>query len=86
MYYYLFENIYIPESMLHKLLVCYPGRIGDAPVMLAKPQTFMNASGESVSIMIQKKLWIIIVIFYTFFLDTLSYIGGAAGFILQDTT
>nr|CAD1823442.1 unnamed protein product [Ananas comosus var. bracteatus] len=24
------------------------GRIGDSPVMLAKPQTFMNASGESV--------------------------------------
>ncbi|KAG8077620.1 hypothetical protein GUJ93_ZPchr0007g4248 [Zizania palustris] len=24
------------------------GRIGDAPIMLAKPQTFMNASGESV--------------------------------------
>lgn len=25
------------------------GSIGDVPVMLAKPQTFMNASGESVS-------------------------------------
>lgn len=25
------------------------GFIGDVPVMLAKPQTFMNASGESVS-------------------------------------
>jgi len=57
MCYYFFENIYIPESILNKkLLHCYPGRIGDAPIMLAKPQTFMNASGESVSIMIQKKL------------------------------
>jgi peptidyl-tRNA hydrolase len=27
----------------------YLGLIGDVPVMLAKPQTFMNASGESVS-------------------------------------
>jgi peptidyl-tRNA hydrolase len=39
-----------------KHLCYYPGRIGDAPVMLAKPQTFMNASGESVSITIRKKL------------------------------
>jgi len=37
---YVFENI-----MLHSNL----GLIGDVPVMLAKPQTFMNASGESVS-------------------------------------
>jgi hypothetical protein len=27
------------------------GYIGDVPVILAKPQTFMNLSGESVSIM-----------------------------------
>lgn len=26
-----------------------PGLIGNVPVMLAKPQTFMNVSGESVS-------------------------------------
>lgn len=31
---------------------CYLGFIGDVPVMLAKPQTFMNASGESVSSLI----------------------------------
>jgi PTH1 family peptidyl-tRNA hydrolase len=31
--------------MIHSNL----GLIGDVPVMLAKPQTFMNASGESVS-------------------------------------
>jgi peptidyl-tRNA hydrolase len=58
MCYYFFEIIYIPESILSKKkhLCYYPGRIGDAPVMLAKPQTFMNASGESVSITIRKKL------------------------------
>ena len=32
------------------------GTIAGKTVALAKPQTFMNASGESVSIMIQKKL------------------------------
>lgn len=26
-----------------------PGLIGDVPVIFAKPQTFMNKSGESVS-------------------------------------
>lgn len=26
-----------------------PGFVGDAPVLLAKPQTYMNLSGESVS-------------------------------------
>ncbi|KAG8055770.1 hypothetical protein GUJ93_ZPchr0001g29778 [Zizania palustris] len=35
------------SSMQFKAMVG-KGRIGDAPVMLAKPQTFMNASGESV--------------------------------------
>lgn len=29
--------------------VCFAGFIGNVPVMLAKPQTFMNLSGESVS-------------------------------------
>lgn len=28
---------------------CFSGFIGNVPVMLAKPQTFMNSSGESVS-------------------------------------
>ncbi|CAO2166025.1 unnamed protein product, partial [Urochloa humidicola] len=35
------------SSMQFKAMVG-KGRIGDAPIMLAKPQTFMNASGESV--------------------------------------
>ncbi|OEL37846.1 Peptidyl-tRNA hydrolase, mitochondrial [Dichanthelium oligosanthes] len=34
------------SSMQFKAMVG-KGRIGDAPIMLAKPQTFMNASGES---------------------------------------
>jgi peptidyl-tRNA hydrolase len=38
-----------------RLIHYYPGRIGDAPIMLAKPQTFMNASGESVSTMVPMK-------------------------------
>ncbi|KAK4359396.1 hypothetical protein RND71_021625 [Anisodus tanguticus] len=32
-------------SLFVVLIICF---IGDVPVMLAKPQTFMNASGESV--------------------------------------
>ncbi|KAM0899573.1 hypothetical protein ACQ4PT_021240 [Festuca glaucescens] len=35
------------SSMQFKAMVG-KGRIGDVPIMLAKPQTFMNASGESV--------------------------------------
>uniref|UniRef100_A0A0E0JMR7 peptidyl-tRNA hydrolase n=1 Tax=Oryza punctata TaxID=4537 RepID=A0A0E0JMR7_ORYPU len=35
------------SSMQFKAMIG-KGRIGDAPIMLAKPQTFMNASGESV--------------------------------------
>ncbi|TVU35443.1 hypothetical protein EJB05_17333, partial [Eragrostis curvula] len=35
------------SSMQFKAMVG-KGRIGDSPIMLAKPQTFMNASGESV--------------------------------------
>ncbi|XP_006644542.1 peptidyl-tRNA hydrolase, mitochondrial [Oryza brachyantha] len=35
------------SSMQFKAMVG-KGRIGDTPIMLAKPQTFMNASGESV--------------------------------------
>ncbi|CAO2198003.1 unnamed protein product [Urochloa humidicola] len=35
------------SSMQFKAMVG-KGRIGDEPIMLAKPQTFMNASGESV--------------------------------------
>lgn len=34
------------------------GFIGDVPVMLAKPQTFMNASGESVSKLSERFLFI----------------------------
>lgn len=32
---------------------CFPiaGFIGDVPVILAKPQTYMNSSGESVSLL-----------------------------------
>ncbi|KAF8696095.1 hypothetical protein HU200_036985 [Digitaria exilis] len=39
------------SSMQFKAMVG-KGRIGDAPIMLAKPQTFMNASGESVGQMV----------------------------------
>jgi PTH1 family peptidyl-tRNA hydrolase len=35
------------------------GVIGNIPIMLAKPQTFMNLSGESVSELIGNKLWFI---------------------------
>ncbi|CAD6230215.1 unnamed protein product [Miscanthus lutarioriparius] len=35
------------SSMQFKAMVG-KGRIGDAPIILAKPQTFMNASGETV--------------------------------------
>lgn len=32
----------------------FPGFIGNVPIMLAKPQTFMNSSGESVSELSQR--------------------------------
>lgn len=35
--------------LLISLSSIFLGSIGNVPVMLAKPQTFMNASGESVS-------------------------------------
>lgn len=35
------------------------GVIGNIPIMMAKPQTFMNLSGESVSELIGKQLWFI---------------------------
>ena len=38
-----------------KIVCNRSGRIGDVPIMLAKPQTFMNASGESVSTMLAKQ-------------------------------
>ncbi|KAG2599967.1 peptidyl-tRNA hydrolase, mitochondrial [Panicum virgatum] len=38
----------IPLSSMQFKAMVGKGRIGDAPIMLAKPQTFMNASGESV--------------------------------------
>ncbi|XP_073002985.1 peptidyl-tRNA hydrolase, mitochondrial-like [Typha latifolia] len=38
----------IPLSTMHSKAMFGKGRIGDVPVLLAKPQTFMNASGESV--------------------------------------
>ncbi|AQK88205.1 Peptidyl-tRNA hydrolase chloroplastic [Zea mays] len=60
------------------------GLIGDVPVMLAKPQTFMNASGESVSettpLQLQNQLFSLVLLF------TAVYVGRTAGFILQDTT
>ena len=37
------------------------GFIGDVPVMLAKPQTFMNASGESVSKLSERFLYLLII-------------------------
>ncbi|KAJ4796782.1 Peptidyl-tRNA hydrolase [Rhynchospora pubera] len=38
----------IPLSKMQFKALFGKGQIGDVPVMLAKPQTFMNASGESV--------------------------------------
>ncbi|RLN22426.1 peptidyl-tRNA hydrolase, mitochondrial isoform X1 [Panicum miliaceum] len=38
----------IPLSSMQFKAMVGKGRIGDAPIMLAKPQTFLNASGESV--------------------------------------
>lgn len=56
--------------------------------MLAKPQTFMNASGESVSILIPKQPSLLVVpsFFLPFSFDKSSYTGGAVGLIFQDTT
>jgi peptidyl-tRNA hydrolase len=49
----LFKILSAPIGIFYKnYLVINLGRIGDSPIMLAKPQTFMNASGESVSILI----------------------------------
>ena len=41
-------------SNLDRIGFFLPGFIGNVPVMLAKPQTFMNVSGESVSMIIWK--------------------------------
>ena len=38
-----------PPFIILKFLFANPGLIGNVPVMFAKPQTFMNSSGESVS-------------------------------------
>ena len=47
---------------MHLNFVCFTilGVIGDAPVILAKPQTFMNSSGESVSMLGRESLYVII--------------------------
>ena len=43
------ESVFSLPCPLFKSLFSFVGLIGNVPVMLAKPQTFMNASGESVS-------------------------------------
>jgi peptidyl-tRNA hydrolase len=56
MYFYILSNIYSVLSVERaelKLLSCLSidaGMVEGVPVLLAKPQTYMNLSGESVSI------------------------------------
>lgn len=45
---------------LDSVSLYFLGLIGNVPVLLAKPQTFMNLSGESVSKLVLKDLLIII--------------------------
>ena len=45
---YFVLRLQLLKDDFHRVL-CGAGFIGDVPIMLAKPQTFMNLSGESVS-------------------------------------
>jgi len=87
---YLFSpSLDIPPyiTFISAFYLLYSGYIGDVPIMLAKPQTFMNASGESVSNHIWNSLLLklsrmnILMVQFGFLHE-----GWFACFIFQNTT
>jgi peptidyl-tRNA hydrolase, PTH1 family len=46
----------IPIQQHEAESLCGPGRIGGCPVLLVKPQTYMNASGKAVAPLVQRYL------------------------------
>ena len=46
----------IPIQQLEAQAICGQGEIGGCPVLLVKPQTYMNASGQAVAPLVRKYL------------------------------